>query len=264
LAAPTYTLAAIWAGTPHWFLHPMGLGETLGFCTRLTQNNRNTYQQVNPGTRQVHVSLLGDPTLRLQVVAPPGNVQATQGQSNSVTLTWNAASDAVVGYHVYRGSTAMGPFQRLTTAPVVGTAFTNLNVSVGSYYYMVRAVKWEQTPSGSYTNASQGIFAAVTVANTSLDSDGDGVTDVQEQAAGTDPYNANSVLRVIALERTPNGGLKLTWSSVAGKAYQVLYRTGFEGGPWNAVSGTIMATGSKAEWTDGMRGTQGWYRVSLK
>lgn len=264
LAAPTYTLAAIWAGTPHWFLHPMGLGETLGYCTRLTQNNRSVYQQVNPGTRQVHVSLLGDPTLRLHVVAPPRNFQAVQGQGNSVVLTWNGSQDAVAGYHVFRGASANGPFQRVNSALLTGTSFTNLNLSTGVYHYMVRAVKWEQGPSGSYTNASQGLFASATVTDTSPDSDGDGITDVQEQAAGTDPYNSSSVLKVLGLERSPAGGLKITWSSVAGKTYQVVFRSGFSSGTWNPVSGSILATSAKTEWTDTAREMQGCYRVVCK
>src|SRR5262249_3568548 len=83
LAVSSYTLTSVWAGRPDWYFHHMGLGETIGFSTRLTQNNTGLYQ---PNYRtvgqiiglaydnflnQVHISLMGDPTLREQPIAPP-------------------------------------------------------------------------------------------------------------------------------------------------------------------------------------------------
>ncbi|MDB6034244.1 MAG: hypothetical protein JWM16_4582 [Verrucomicrobiales bacterium] len=263
LACPNYTLAAIWSGTPHWFIHPMALGQTIGYCTRLTQNNRNLYQQVNPGTRQVHVSLMGDPSLRLHVVSPPANVNSYQGQSNSVILTWNSSSDAVEGYHVYRAQDAAGPYLRLTTRPSTGLSFKDPNLPPGSYTYMIRAVQLEQTPSGSYTNASQGLFTTVAIVDISLDSDQDGASDMDERAAGTDPYNAGSVMKCLGLSRTSGGGFKITWASVPGKSYQVLFRPGLAAGAWSNVSGNISAATSKTEWTDNLRSSQGFYRVSV-
>jgi hypothetical protein len=41
---------------------------------------------------------------------------------------------------------------------VTGTNFSEAGLSAGNYYYMVRAVKMQTTPSGSYFNPSQGIF----------------------------------------------------------------------------------------------------------
>ena len=36
LATPTMGLACMMVGEPHWFVHHMGLGETIGYGTRLT------------------------------------------------------------------------------------------------------------------------------------------------------------------------------------------------------------------------------------
>lgn len=160
LATPTYGLAAVYTGVPHWYLHPMGLGETIGYCARLTQNNTNPglYQhQVTLSANMVHIALMGDPTLRLFAVAPVSglNGAASGGQVN---LNWAASPDAaIVGYHVYRASSATGPFVRLTSSPVAATSFTDSAAPAGATY-MVRAVKLESTPSGSYFNGSEGIF----------------------------------------------------------------------------------------------------------
>jgi hypothetical protein len=166
LATPTYGLAAMYTGVPHWYLHPMGLGETLGYCTRLTQNNTNPglYQsQVNLTTNLVHIALMGDPTLRLFTVVPVGSVSGAASGGN-VTVNWTASSDTgLVGYHVYRsaGGAASGsaPFTRLTSTPTSALSYSDPGAPDGSVY-MVRAVKLEVTASGSYYNASDGVVSS--------------------------------------------------------------------------------------------------------
>lgn len=158
-----YALTAAWAGRPHWYFHHMGLGETVGFGTRLTQNNTGTYAPQGDSARMVHIALMGDPSLRMHPVTPPSNVAASSSGS-TVTVSWNPSTDsAIQGYHVYRASSVNGPFTRLTSSPVTGSTYTDN--SGGSYTYMVRAIKLEVCPSGSYYNPSQGVFATVTAGN---------------------------------------------------------------------------------------------------
>ncbi len=160
LATPDYGLACAWSGRPHLFFHPMGMGETIGYGIRLSQNNNGLYQnQVNRQLRGVHIALMGDPTLRLHQVAPPGDVGVAVA-NGTATLTWHASPDAVLGYHVYRAASFDGPFTRLTDSPVSGTSFTDSSAADGSALYMVRAVTLQAGPSGSYFNASQGAFSA--------------------------------------------------------------------------------------------------------
>jgi glycosyl hydrolase family 9/cellulase-like Ig domain-containing protein/Big-like domain-containing protein/Calx-beta domain-containing protein len=162
LATKSYGLACAWSGRPHWFFHHMGIGETLGYSARLTQNNGSggLYRhQINNAAGGVHIGLMGDPTLRLHPVGPASNLQAASSAS-SVNLTWSASTDGVQGYHVYRATSANGPFTRVTSSPVNATSYTD-GSSGGATTYMVRAVKLETTTSGAYYNASQGIFATV-------------------------------------------------------------------------------------------------------
>ena len=154
-------LATMWAGRPHWFLHHMGLGETIGYSARLTQNNTGLYAPTN-FLREVHISLIGDPTLRMQLVQPPTSLSATTNGAY-VTLQWNVSPDSsLLGYHIYRATSSSGPFTRLTTAPVSSTTFQD-NPASGNYTYMVRAIKLESGYSGTFTNASAGIFAAANI-----------------------------------------------------------------------------------------------------
>lgn len=162
LAAPSYALTCAWSGRPHWFLQHMALGAPIGFSARLTQNNRFDglyHNQQNNGAGQIHIALMGDPTLRMHVVAPPTHLQAEQ-DGPQVKLHWGSGRDSILGYHVYRASSPEGPFSRLTTEPVTITRFTDTHAAVASTY-MVRSLKLETSGSGSYYNLSQGAFVTL-------------------------------------------------------------------------------------------------------
>ena len=160
LATSTYGLTCAWSGRPHWFLHHMALGEPIGYSARLTQNNGpdGLYRNhSNNGAGQIQIALMGDPTLRMHVVAPPFNLAANTNTAG-VNLTWNASTDSVLGYHVYRAPTPEGPYSRLNHEPVAGTSFSDL-AGQEPVYYMVRALNHETSASGTYFNLSQGAFA---------------------------------------------------------------------------------------------------------
>lgn len=167
IATPTYTLTSAWAGRPHWHFQHMALGETIGFSTRLSQNNAFTY---DPGVdaRERHIALMGDPTLRMHVVGPPAAVVAMPNSSGGVDLVWGASTDSVLGYHIYRASAAGGPFARLNSSLLSGTSYSD-STPAGERHYMVRAVKLETSASGTYYNASQGIFAQSNPGTTLVD-----------------------------------------------------------------------------------------------
>ena len=90
-------------------------------------------------------------------VIPPNNLRGSANGS-SINLSWNASNDSdLQGYHVYRGGGPNGSFTRLTSSPINSTSFTDSSYSANATY-MVRAVKLERSGSGTYINASQGIF----------------------------------------------------------------------------------------------------------
>src|ERR1043166_4058425 len=151
LSTTSYTLTSAWASRPSWYFHHMALGETVGFSTRATQNNINLYD--------VHIALMGDPTLRMHPVAPPSQLVVATNSSGGVDLTWNSSPDVAAGYRVYRAATAAGPFTPLNSGLIASTNYTDPVVT--SNVYMVRAVKLEVSGSGSYYNPSQGIFQAL-------------------------------------------------------------------------------------------------------
>ena len=150
-------LTCAWAGRPFWYFHQMGHGHTIGYCTRITQNNSTLYP-ANANARGVHVALMGDPTLRLHPVAPPTNLIATRHATGRAVLSWSASPEMVAGYHVYRAPNPKSPFERLSASLIFTTTFDD-PAPVKGGVYMVRAVNLQEASGGTYWNATQGVFA---------------------------------------------------------------------------------------------------------
>jgi len=230
LATPTWGLVCCWSGSPHWFCQHMALGETIGFSTRLTQNNgpNGLYQtQTNTYAGLVHIALMGDPTLRMHPVAPPSNFAATTG-NGAVQLSWGASSDpAVLGYLLYRGPNPAGPFSRLTPALTTGTTYTDSAPPAGTNTYLLRAVKLELTPSGTYTNASQGLF-------------------LSQAATGQSGIGGIMVSSI----RSVTSGITLVWTTVPGAVYRVASTSSLNATNWTNAAANLTASGANLSWTD--------------
>ena len=162
--ATDYGLSCAWSGRPWWHFFPMGLGEPLGFCAQLTQNNSGDYVTSGSGiSNWVHVGLMGDPTLLLHPIVPPTGLAANPNtEKTNVLLSWNPSSDKnILGYNIYRSSSSRDTLLLLNPSPILGTTFTDLNPLSDTNAYYVRAIKLETTPSGSYFNLSPGTRAVV-------------------------------------------------------------------------------------------------------
>jgi List-Bact-rpt repeat protein/putative Ig domain-containing protein len=78
--------------------------------------------------------------------------------SHIVDLSWSpGASQNVVGYNVYRGTAAGGPYQHINTALLASTQFTDSNVLNGAtYYYVTTAIDNTGAESG-YSNDAMAV-----------------------------------------------------------------------------------------------------------
>ena len=112
---------------------------------------------------------------------------------------------------------------RRTVSLINGTSFTDTNTSSDMCTYMVRAVKRENTPSGTYLNPSQGIFVSV---------------------------NRPTQVNVRAIAIIPGGRIQLTWTSLPNQSYRVAHKNSLAETNWTDLSPIINATDTTLSWID--------------
>jgi fibronectin type 3 domain-containing protein len=209
-----WVLTSTYSGAPHTMNFPMSMGMPIGYCMLISQNNAtNTlYEPWVQGTSQVHLALLGDPTLRLSPVQPVAGLSASG--SGKARLSWNASPDSnIQGYYIYRASSSDGPYSRIKSDFVTGTSFSD-PVSSGTYVYMVRAIKLEQSGGGTYLNPSQGAFTTVTVSA--------GLPQI--------PFAPVLTASVVSSSR-----VDLSWTDVANETSYALERRAGSGSNWTSL-----------------------------
>lgn len=237
MLATSTGLSVCLAGLPHWYMHHSAMGEPIGYGTRLTMNNTDLYEsQVNALQRAVLINLLGDPTLRVDQLAPPVNLTATMA-GGAVRLVWQASPDASAGYHVYRSGATNSPFTKLTLIPIRTTSYEDsTEAGSTSRTYMVRAVGLETYYSGSYYHPSQGAFVTV--------------------ETGSQP----AAIHLIA--NADHAGIELQWNTEIGRRYIVEARDG-QLGTWSAISDPLMAASDSMTYVDAVNSAVPgrWYRV---
>ncbi len=184
LAAKEGALTIGWSGRPHWFVHHMNLGEPIGTSLLATQNNNNLYlpniyytsQYPNgalftTGTRQVHIALLGDPTLKMfnKRVPQPRNLQVTELKNGYLNLKWDAP-DGIKNwkYIIFRNTEKNSRLVLATPQPITSTEFEDKFLFDGVVNYKVFAIDLDTSRSGSFyvtSRPANGTIKTVDVAD---------------------------------------------------------------------------------------------------
>ncbi len=174
---------------------------------------------------------------------------------NSVTFNWPALSDpdgGISGYHVIVGTTPGGSnvFNGTVNIPAV----TVTNVFGATLYAQVSALN-NASVQGAFSIGSAGTI----LLDPAGDYDHDGMSNAAEDIAGTNPLDANSVLRILSLD---NGNL-VSWSSVSGKTYRV-FMTSDLATNFVPISGLVTAVTTTATYLDSpATNAQRFYRVNV-
>jgi len=204
--------------------------------------------------------------------AAPTPFTATRGDA-SASLNWGTVAGAV-SYNVKRSLVSGGPYAFV--ANTTATSFTDTGLTNGTtYYYVVTALnaateslvsaeasatplsalqQWRQTNFGTTTGSGN--------AADNADPDGDGWTNAQEFAAGTDPNNRGSSLHVSQMQAS-GGDMFVDFATVAGKSYRLERSDSLESGSWQVVQDNIAGNGGTLRITDagGAGRTKRFYRI---
>jgi alpha-L-fucosidase len=130
------------------------------------------------------------------------------------------------------------------------------NTASGSFTVTVNSpvMTWRQQYFGTSDNSG--------TAADNADPDGDGWTNAQEFAAGTDPNDRTSRLKIGQVQSS-GSGMVVSFPTTSGKTYRVEYSTSLQSGSWTSVQDNIAGTGSVVQVTDsGAVGqTKRFYRI---
>lgn len=111
------------------------------------------------------------------------------------------------------------------------------SVSVGPYSVLVLSrsalPNLDADGDGLFNGWEQQYFGSPIAANASADSDSDGANNLQEQAAGTDPNAASSVLKITDLQ-VASGNATLTWQG-GSSARQIVQHAADLSGTWTGI-----------------------------
>lgn len=162
LASQPNVLVSCWIGRPFWHLHYLARGEPLAFSFIRTANNRDLYRSTGMfGYRGAHISLQGDPTLKLFYPKPIGNLSFSYIQmqnKKSIKLNWNYQPDtqSLVGFVVLRSSSLSKRFTQIATLPANTNEFVDNNGIGKPSFYQVRAVYLIPSKFGEFRTTSIG------------------------------------------------------------------------------------------------------------
>lgn len=153
-------LTNCWAGRPNWFFYPMAMGETIGYCTELSMSNKYHEHYGGYFGNGIHMALMGDPTLKMYVVAPPKFFEVSK-TPNQLIFNWELEEDSdVVGYYLYKKSPQKDTFELVQPQMILGNTCKvtiQTEKSKAQSEYMLKAVQLTHTASGSFYNLSAGV-----------------------------------------------------------------------------------------------------------
>ncbi|MEI8341411.1 MAG: hypothetical protein WCH43_07765, partial [Verrucomicrobiota bacterium] len=205
------------------------------------------------------------------VTAPVSSPSAVTGPraydyalSGSATFTWStAAPDSEGIVPCYNVTVTINGSNTQTVTGLSGTAYTVTGLLPGQTVSIsvTTANPSDPTKTGPGSVASH----SLNILDPNGDADGDGMSNVAEDIAGTNPLDSASVFRVATISRS-GGSVVISWSSVTGKTYVVQTTTSLSSpGSWTDLSGSSTpGTGGNVSYTDNnATGTSRFYRVRI-
>ena len=180
------------------------------------------------------------------------------GEQTLVSITANAAPPNFV-FDRWTGDS-----QFLTSATAASTyaLIPTQDIRISATYKLSAAVDADSDSlldSWEMTN-----FGNTTAANATTDTDRDGISDLDEFLAGTDPTSASSIFSVSQITVNADGSLTLQWPAVVGKTYTLLTSSALTGETWTPIAVGVPGATPTCSYSLHMSTALGFVRVQLE
>ena len=164
------------------------------------------------------VTVTGDAPAPLTLVASDPNGDALTFRLNTLPthgLILNIdTNNGTLTYAPTRGYRGSDRFIYQASDGLLSSAAASMNLTV-------------TVPMDTNANGLPDVWeAAYGLTDPNADDDGDGLTNLKEYLAGTNPTNAASIFHILAAPLQTNGRCSLTWSSIGGTRYRIQFRNG--------------------------------------
>ena len=204
-------------------------GGSADFLVSDSGGERNTGVAVNADGHKLRLSLDSLQRYRLIIGTNVITGELAQGSDPTRLVFSNRSISPGGGGEFYIGPMMVRTF-----------AFTNRTVRV-----VAPAVIFDPGSSGAGNSQIPAEwwtahFGVATGVSPEMDSDSDGLNNGLEYAAGTDPNDARSALRITSM-REEIGGVRIAWESVPGKSYHVETRKSLAAGGWDVALSNVPA-----------------------
>ncbi len=183
----------------------------------------------------------------------PAGLTATPVSASQINLSWSASAGAL-SYNLKRATVSGGPYATVTN--LSATDFMDTGLAAGTpYFYVVSAVN----AGGESDNSAEASATTWTLLQTwqmtyfgctncpaadpNNDFDGDGMGNLQEFLAGTDPTNSVSAFRILSVT-TAGNDVNLVWQGGPGKTGVVQAASGEYSTNFADISGGIVIPAS--------------------
>ena len=189
-----------------------------GNSTTSTAWRFSTAPNSPPTVSNTLITVYGDASTNLVLVGTDPNGDALSFRTNTLPThgllqNFNTNSGAYT-YFPIRGFRGLDRFTFSASDGFSSSSSATMNLNVIS-------------PTDSNANGLPDAWeAAYGLSSPFWDADGDGMSNLEEYLAGTNPTNAASSLRITGVMRQGNGHITLSWSSVGGTRYRVQYANG--------------------------------------
>lgn len=175
----------------------------------------------------------------------PGNIIVSGSAAGGAIVSFSAsATDAIYGTITPACSPASGSWFPYGTTTVQCSAIDSAGNKTNASFTVTVL-----TPLESWRLANFGTPSSSGNSADSADPDGDGMTNAQEFAAGTDPRNPASALKITQLQGS-GSNMILSFPTSAGRIYRMESSDSLQSGSWVVVADNIAGTGGAVQVTD--------------